>query len=254
MSDLTTDPVLYARQVHRIELWPNQIAAMLATAFITVIAAARRTGKTTMNELLAEWTALANPGCTVVILSATQEAARRVTEAIGQRLAQNQLTRGAVEDDFATRIRLANGSQIISLPASQRQVRGLGRGVLLVVLDEAGFMPGELWTAAHYIALDERANGARIVICGTPWGGMDHFFRRAFVAGLDGDPDHASFHWTYEANPMLDRAYLERQKSRVSPMEYAAEVLGQWSDAVGALFPRALLDAATADVEVALPW
>ena len=53
---------------------------------------------------------------------------------------------------------------------------------------------------------------------------------------------------------MLDRAYLERQKHRVSPMEYAAEVLGEWSDAVGALFPRALLDAATVDVEVALPW
>jgi hypothetical protein len=37
-------------------------------------------------------------------------------------------------------------------------------------------------------------------------------------------------------------------------MEYAAEVLGDWSDAAGSLFPRALLEAATADVEVALPW
>ena len=29
-------------------------------------------------------------------------------------------------DDFATRVRLANGSEIVSLPASQRQVRGYG--------------------------------------------------------------------------------------------------------------------------------
>jgi transcriptional regulator with XRE-family HTH domain len=135
------------------------------------------------------------------------------------------LTRGAVVDDWTAKIRLANESQIISLPASQKQVRGLGRGVLLVVLDVAGFQSSELWTAAHYLALDERARGSRIVMCGTPWGGMEHFFRRAFVDGQDdADPDHASFHWTYKDNPSLDYAYLERQRERVSPFEYAAEV------------------------------
>jgi hypothetical protein len=72
-------------------------------------------------------------------------------------------------DDFATRIRLSNGSEIISLPASQRQVRGYGEGVRLVILDEAGFQPDELWRAASYLALDERANGSRIVMVGTPW-------------------------------------------------------------------------------------
>ncbi len=146
--DLTTDPVLYVRQVHREKPWDNQAELMRCPAFITCVAAARRTGKTTAVEWLAEWTAFATPGCVVVVLSATQEAARRVTESIGQRLGANRLTRGAVKDDWSTRIRLANGSEIISLPASQRQVRGLGRGVRLVVLDETGFMPSELWTAA----------------------------------------------------------------------------------------------------------
>lgn len=88
------------------------------------------------------------------------------------------------------------------------------------------------------------------MLTGTPWGGADHFFRRAFEAGVHGDPDHASFHWTFRVNPKLDHAYLERQRDRISPAEYAAEVLGEWSDAVGALFPRELLDRQTADVEV----
>jgi hypothetical protein len=39
-----------------------------------------------------------------------------------------------------------------------------------------------------YIALDERANGSRIVIAGTSWGSLEHFFRRAFIAGQEGDP------------------------------------------------------------------
>ena len=132
-----------------------------------------------MNELLAEWTALANPGCTVVILSATQEAARRVTEAIGQRLAEKQAhsrrRRGRLGDADPARERVAdNQSAGVSAAGARARPRRP-----LVVLDEAGFMPSELWTAAHYIALDERANGPRIVMCGTPWGPMEHFFRQA---------------------------------------------------------------------------
>jgi len=237
------------RVLHR-PLWAHQVEAANSDRFVTTVAAARRTGKTVLAETLATHTAFANRGCRVLALSATQDAARRVTESIGATLTRSSLTRGAVVDDYATRIRLTNGSEIVSLPASQRQVRGYGEGVLLVILDEAGFMPSELWTAAHYTALDERASGSRLLLLGSPWGGYEHFFRRAFEAGLDGDADHATFHWTYAANPNLDHAYLERQRDRVSPSEYAAEVLGEWSDAAGSLFSRELLERQTADIDL----
>ena len=243
------DVATFSERVLGRRLWPHQIELAESDAFISSTAAARRTGKTVAGETVAMHTAFSNRACKVLVLSATQDAARRLTESIGAQLGSNRLTRGAVVDDFATRIRLTNGSEIISLPASQRQVRGYGEGVLLVILDEAGFMPAELWTAAHYTALDERPR-SRVLMLGTPWGGPDHFFRQAFEAGQRGDQDHASFHWTYDVNPKLDRAYLERQRLRVSPPEYAAEVLGEWSDAVGALFPRELLDRQTADLEL----
>ena len=67
---------------------------------------------------------------------------------------------------------------------------------------------------------------------------------------MDGDPDHASHQWTFRENPLLDAAYLERQRDRVSPAEYAAEVLGEWSDAAGSLFPRELLERCTADYDL----
>ena len=51
-------------------------------------------------------------------------------------------------------------------------------------------------------------------------------------------------------NPALDQAYLERERYRTSPSSYAAEVLGEWSDAAGALFPPDLLEDATADLEL----
>jgi hypothetical protein len=250
VADLRSDVGAFAHRALGRPLWDHQLEAARSEAFVTTIAAARRTGKTTLVETLAAWTCFRERGVRALILSATQDAARRVTESIGATLAAREATRGAVVEDYATRVRLTNGSEIISLPASQRQVRGYGAGVKLLVIDEAGFVPEDLWRAASYVALDERASGSRIVLAGTPWGSTDLFFRRAYEAGLAGDPDYASHHWTYEVNPGLDRAYLERQRARVSPAEYAAEVEGRWSDSAGSLFARELLDAAIADVEV----
>jgi hypothetical protein len=250
MSDVRESFPAFCAQVLRQPLWPHQIEAAAADAFITVIPAARRTGKTELAENLSLWTMFRERDVKVLITSATEDAARRSIESMNEKLARSSLTRGAVVDDYKSRIKLTNGSECISTSASGRQVRGYGKGVRLVILDEAGFMPGELWTAAHYTALDERPH-SRILMVGTPWGPADHFFRRAFEAGQEGDPDHAAFNWTYEVNPKLDRAYIERQRERVSPAEFAAETMGTWSDATGSLFPRALLDRQT--VPFALP-
>jgi hypothetical protein len=249
MTDLSVAE--FARRVLKQPLWDHQIELAESNRFICAVAAARRTGKSTVAQVLSMWTAFSYRSSKVVILSAGQDSSRRMTESIADELNAHSLTRGAITDDFSTRIRLTNGSEIISLPASQRQVRGLGKGVRLVILDESGFMPSEMWNAASYVALDEKANGSRILLLGTPYGPSDHFFRKAYEAGLVGDdPDHATFHWTHKVNPKLDHAYLERQRDRVSPASYANEVLGEWSDAIGSLFTPELLDRCVADVDV----
>ncbi len=248
-----TTPALTVDQFARllgVELWDHQRELAESKAFINVTAAARRTGKTETAEVVGMYEAFCHRACKVLILSAGQDAARRLTESIGARLNANSMTAGAVVDAYATRITLSNRSEIISLPASQKQVRGYGKGVRLVVIDEAGFVDDSLWAAAHYCAMDERGHGSRLMLLGTPWGSFTHFFRKAFQAGQDGDPDYASFQWKHTVNPLLDAAYLERQRDRVSPAEFAAEIEGEWSDAVGSLFSRELLERQTADIEI----
>jgi hypothetical protein len=246
--DLKEDFAASHRHIFRQTLWPHQFEVATDAAFITTVAAARRTGKTTIAESLAIHTSLVNRRCKVLIISSTQDAARRLTEDINSILGMRRLFRESVDEGWSTRIKLTNGSEIISLPPSPRQIRGYGKGVKLVIVDEAGFVSNECWSAAHYTALDERANGSRILLIGTPWGNREAFFRLSFERGYDGDPDYSSYQWTHEVNPRLDHIYLERQRDRVSPVEYAAEILGEWSDAGGSFFRRDLLDAATAPV------
>jgi len=103
MTDLRSDLAAFSRRALGRELWDHQLEAARSEAFITTIAAARRTGKTVLAETLAIHTAFANAGSKVITLSATLDSARRLTESIGATLNASKLTRGAVVDDFATR-------------------------------------------------------------------------------------------------------------------------------------------------------
>ena len=171
-------------------------------------------------------------------------------EGIAAMLNSNPLTNGAVVDDYSTRIKLTNGSEIISLPASEKQVRGYGVGVRLVIGDECGFMPEGMWAAMHYCAMDERPE-SRILLVGTPWGSDTHFFQTVVPGGPRPRQSRLLLgQWKASANPKLDHAYLERQRDRVSPVSYASEVEGEWSSAVGGLFPKPLLEAQTAPIEI----
>ena len=64
------------------------------------------------------------------------------------------------------------------------------------------------------------------------------------------DPRHTRRDARDRRRRTADRDYELRVLGRVSPAEYAAEVLGEWSDAQGSLFPRELLERNTADYEL----
>jgi hypothetical protein len=77
MADLRSDLAAFSRRVLGGQLWDHQLEAARSSAFITTIAAARRTGKTVLAKTLAVSTAFSNRGCKMLILSATQDAAHR---------------------------------------------------------------------------------------------------------------------------------------------------------------------------------
>jgi hypothetical protein len=71
------------RRVLGRELWPHQVEATRSSAFVTTVAAARRTGKTLLAERWRFTRPFSNRGCRILILSATQDGARRLTEMRG---------------------------------------------------------------------------------------------------------------------------------------------------------------------------
>jgi len=248
--DIAQDPVRFAKEVLRIELWPHQQDAVRSDNFMIAIAGGRRSGKTLAAQVRALWVALTRRGGRVLVLAPTIDSARNWLRELHD-LVRASPVAGSVLDEQAQMLRLSTSSAIEVIPATPGQARGRGRDLRLVVLIEAAYHGGHVWRDVLYTLADLRSEGSQLWMDSTPAGPADHFFRQTYLRGLDGDPDVASFHWRMADNPTLAPGFIDRLRDRMSPHEAAAEVDGEWIDAVGSMFPRELLEAVTVDVALA---
>jgi hypothetical protein len=240
----------FCEYVLGVRLWKGQRKAAKSSKFVTAVAAPRRTGKSTLVVCLAIWIAFREAGARCVIVSAAESNARDRIEEASLLLARSELTRGAVTDEAKSKITLTNGSVLFCRPASPRSIRGLGQRVKLLAIDECSLIDESIWTSAMFLALDHKAEGARIFLSDVPWGSREHWWRRHFELGTDRkNPDVSSYSWNFRENPSLDADYLERQRDVMPWARYRSDVLGEWADDEAQFFGHDLLMSAVADYE-----
>jgi hypothetical protein len=156
----------------------------------------------------------------------------------------------SVVDDYKGLLTLNNGSVIRSVPASVRQIRGWP--VDLLIIDEAAFVDNEIWEAAEPAILARP--GSRVIMTSSPWGTMEHWFRKLWNEGND-DPSLQieSFSWSTYDSPLADKALLERWRETRPSEWFRREVLGEFTDESGSYFSEAELMQAVADYEMTKP-
>lgn len=243
------DTVAIVSDLLRITIWPHQQAPLRSLAPFVSIAGGRRSGKSLVAQVKAILVAATNRGVRVVVVLPNIDAARYWLRECAELLRLSQLSDSVVSEETQS-IRFTNNGEIVVLPATHGQLRGQGRNLRLVIVEEAGFADATVIRDIRYALLDNLEAGAQLWQCGSPWGGIEHPFRSAFERGITGDPDYASFRFQTTDNPLLPSGFIERERERLSPSEAAAELSGEWSSAIGALFPRELLEAVTVDVEL----
>lgn len=193
----------------------------------------RQIGASQCAAALAIYTARAEPGSDSVIVSATQRQSSEV--AVRARLGLAALGE-ALAQDSATVLRLANGSRILSLAQSARAVRGYS--ARLLVLDEAAFIPNDVWNAARPMT---SATGGRTVVQSTPGVPAGWFYELV----KSPPPSFASMRITSEESGIVSLAFLARERGHLDPVVYAQEYLGQFasSGSLGRWFDEAGFDA-----------
>lgn len=245
-----TDPAAFADQLLGSPLWPHQAELARSNARYRVVCAGRQVGKSRTLAVLALHEAATKRNALVLIVSAGEAASKRLLEDCAAMANASPLLRGSVLDESKSQLTLSNGSRILSVPASQRQIRGWS--VDLLIIDEAAFIDAEIWRAAEPAIIARP--GSRVVLCSTPWGSMEHFFRQLWRRGMDA-PDGmvAAWHWPSSVSPLVDDALLEQWRETWPPREFATEVQAEWVDDSGAYFSSAELDAAATVEAMVLP-
>jgi hypothetical protein len=158
------DPVVFAQRLG-IEPDPWQAGVLRSTDNRMLLNCSRQSGKTTTTALVGLHTALYVPESLVLVLSPSL---RQSGEFFRTLAGLYNRTGGEMppKAESSLRLELANGSRIVSLPASEATVRGFA-GVRLLLLDEASRVPDELFHAVR--PMIATTNG-RIVALSTPWG------------------------------------------------------------------------------------
>lgn len=240
----------FATRVLGRPLWAHQLEVADSPARYRVMCSGRQSGKSVLLAALALHRAATRRDQTVLLVSAGEVASKRLLDECASLATRSPLLGGSVLDTAKSLLTLSNGSRILSVPASAKQIRGWP--VDLLIVDEAGFIDQEIWRSAEPAIIARP--GSRVILCSSPWGTADHFFRALWTRGMaTPDAQVAAWHWPSTVSPLVDAALLEQIREREAPDYFEREFMAVWSDEAGAYFTEAELTRATAGYELIAP-
>ena len=250
ISEAFASPSRFAEALVGAPLWDYQQELAECPARYRVVCAGRQVGKSRSLAIISLHWAFTRPNNLVLLISAGETASIRLLEEIAFLARNSDLLAGAVLDDSKTQLTLSNGSRIISVPASEKQIRGWP--VDLLIVDEAGFVSGSIWSAAEPAIIARP--GSRVILTSSPWGNYEHFFRRNWKQGMDAPTARvASFHWPSSHSPLISQDDLDDLERRTPAHEFLREYMAEWTDDSGAYFTTTELDNAVAPYQLVAP-
>jgi hypothetical protein len=166
----------------------------------------RQSGKSTMTGLIALHRALYHPGSLILCLA---PALRQSQELFGKVLSfYRDLGRPVLpQAERKLSLELENGSRIVTLPGSEKTIRGFS-GAALLILDEAARVADELYFAVRPMLA---VSGGALIMLSTPYGK-----RGVFYEEWTGGHGWERYEVPASQCPRISEAFLEEER-RVLP-------------------------------------
>jgi hypothetical protein len=206
-----------------------QAGALRLLTYITVLVSPRQCGKSRSLSTLALWWAFTHPGSLVLVVSAGEDAALRLLREIRDAANASDLLAGSVVDETASCVRLSNGAEIKSVPASERAIRG--NRVSLLLVDEAVQLGEDILLGACFPTTAAQ-DGARIVLASSPLGSEGTFFEHARM-GEEGSEHVTTHRWRLADAPWISREAVAAARRSMSAQRFRAEYEGEFSLGAG---------------------
>ena len=167
---LALDRVSFARGLG-LDPDPWQEDLLRSTSDRVLLNCCRQSGKSTMTGLIALHRALYHPGSLILCLA---PALRQSQELFGKMLGfYRDLERPVLpQAERKLSLELDNGSRIVTLPSTEKTIRGFC-GAALLIVDEASRVADELYFAVRPMLA---VSGGSLMMLSTPYGKCGIFF------------------------------------------------------------------------------
>jgi hypothetical protein len=233
---LALDRVAFARAVGvEPDEWQNDL--LRSAAARVLLNCSRQSGKSTMAALITLHCALYHPGSLILCLA---PALRQSQELFGK-VARfyRELGRPVVpQSERRLSLELENGSRIVTLPGSEKTIRGFS-GAALLLVDEAARVDDGLYYAIRPMLA---VSGGALMMLSTPYGK-----RGVFYEAWSGAEDWKRYEIPARRCPRISAAFLEDERRALPARVYRQEYECSFEETEDQLFSEEDIDAAMAN-------
>jgi Terminase large subunit, T4likevirus-type, N-terminal len=234
---MALDPVLMARAIG-FEPDATQADLLRSTSRRVLLNCCRQFGKTTTTSLIALHEAIYRSPAMIILVSPSQQQSGELFKKIAEFWKQLPGAPEATQESL-TRLQLANGSRIVSLPGSERTTRGFS-GATLVVMDEAARCDDELLAAVMPMLATTQG---RFIALSTPKGRRGWFFD----TWMNGGEAWERISIPATKCPRISAEFLDEQHRILGTTVFEQEYLCMFYDDNSSAFDSILIQQALTD-------
>ena len=212
-----------------------------------VAACGRQVGKSTVVARKAAEYALANPYKLIMVISAVERQAELLFQKILSYLIDEHKGQIKMGKDRPTKhkLTLKNGAEVYCLPCGIAGIGIRGYTIDLLIVDEAAYVPDEVFIAITPSLVTTKA---KIILLSTPAGKQGYFWESYE------DPNFKAFHVSSLDCPRANKDYLEKERKRMTRLQFAQEYEGRFIDELRQFFSNELIEKCmTIEEKSALP-
>jgi hypothetical protein len=233
---LALDRVAFARTLGlEPDAWQEEL--LRSTSDRVLLNCSRQSGKSTMTAVIALHQALYHPGSLILCLA---PALRQSQELFGKVLGfYRDLGRPvSPQGERKLSLELENGSRIVTLPGSEKTIRGFS-GTSLLVLDEAARVEDELYFAVRPMLA---VSGGALMMLTTPYGQRGVFYEE-WTSGRGWE----RYEVPASQCPRISEGFLEEERASLPPFIFRQEYECSFEDTEDQVFTTDMIDRAVTD-------
>jgi Terminase large subunit, T4likevirus-type, N-terminal len=237
--ELALDRVAFAEALG-LDPDPWQRDLLRSSSERVILNCSRQSGKSTMTAVITLHRALYHPGSLMLCLA---PALRQSQELFGKVLGfYRDLGRPvSPQAERKLSLELENGSRIVTLPGTEKTIRGFS-GTALLVLDEAARVADELYFAVKPMLA---VSGGALMMLSTPYGKRGVFFEEWTGAG-----GWERYEVPADKCPRITEEFLEEERASLPPWVYRQEYECSFEETEDQVFTTDLIDrAVTSEVK-----